>query len=53
MIMGYDMVFIEPCSHDGNCSQPPAFPPLANSPLPDSRRHCGSTSTLGFQRHGL
>jgi hypothetical protein len=47
VIMGYDMVFIEPCSHDGNCSQPPAFPPLANSPLPGLKETLRQYQHLG------
>lgn len=46
VVMGYDMSFIEPCSHSGNCSRTPLWPPLANAPsdhFPDCKIRCGST----------
>ena len=47
VIMGYDLQYIEPCSHSGNCSQPPLWPPLANAPLPGLRATVAQYGQLG------
>jgi hypothetical protein len=47
VIMGYDLPYIEPCSHTGNCSQTPLWPPLANAPLPALQRTVQQYQQLG------
>jgi sialidase-1 len=53
VVMGYDLPYIEPCSHVGNCSQPPLWPPLSNAPLPGLIATVEQFGRLGVPRSSL